>query len=151
MSAWQLRKDGDPAGLRLYERHYSARRYRDGRRRKLFVGPGQKVVLVSHDSRAVFAWRKFRDDSGQTGVNCAVFRNEGPWRSSELILDAMAIAWARWPGERLYTYVDPASVASPNPGYCFKVAGWRLCGRTKGGHGRRPQVVLEVLPPGERP
>lgn len=145
MSAWRLARDGDPVGLRLYERHYSARRYRDGRERRLFVGPGQKIVLVSHDGCAVFAWRKFRDDSGQIGVNCAVFRNEGSWRSSELITDAMAIAWARWPGERLYTYVDPASVASPNPGYCFKVAGWRFCGRTKGGHGRRPQDILEAL------
>lgn len=147
MSAWQLRKDGDPRGLALYERHYSARRYRDGRVRRLFVGPGEKVVLVSHDGRAVFAWRRFHDASGQLGVNCAVFRNEGSqWRSSDLITDADAIAWARWPDERLYTYVDPASVASPNPGYCFKIAGWRFCGRTKGGHGRPPQDILEMQP-----
>jgi hypothetical protein len=146
MSAWRLTKDGDPVGLALYERHYSARRFRDGRRRRLFVGPGQKTVLVSHDGQAVFAWRKFLDASGQLGVNCAVFRNEGRWLSSELITDAMAIAWHRWPGERLYTYVDPVSVKSPNPGYCFKVAGWRWCGRTKGGHGRRPQDILEAQP-----
>ena len=43
---------------------------------------------------------------GETGVNCAVFRNEGPVRSSELIMAADAVAWLRWPGERLYTYVD---------------------------------------------
>jgi hypothetical protein len=146
VTAWQLTKDGDPRGLRLYLRHYSARRYQDDRPRRLFVGPGEKLVLVSHDGRAVFAWRRFLDDSGQTGVNCAVFRNEGAGLSSGLITEADAIAWDRWPAERLYTYVDAASVASPNPGYCFKVAGWRWCGRTKGGHGRRPQEILEMLP-----
>src|SRR5262249_12320336 len=129
------------AGLELYERHYSARRYADGRERDLFVGPGQKTVLLTRDRDAVFAWRKFHDDSGQHGVCCAVFRNEGPLLSSELIREAMAIAWLRWPGERLYTYVDPAEVRSPNPGYCFKQAGWRTAGRTKTG-----LVILEALP-----
>lgn len=143
---WRPAKDGDPVGLAIYGRHYSARRYADGRRRRLFVGPGEKVVLVSHDGRALFAWRRFIDDSGQEGVNCAVFRNEGDALSSELILEAMAVAWRRWPGARLYTYVDPAAVASSNPGYCFLMAGWRRCGATKGGHGRRPQLVLEALP-----
>jgi hypothetical protein len=146
VSAWRLAKDGDATGLRLYERHYSARRYLDGRVRRLFVGPGEKTVLISHDGRAVFVWRRFVDRSGQRGVNCAVFRNEGAGLSSALITDADAIAWARWPGERLYTYVDAASVASPNAGYCFKMAGWRWCGRTKGGHGRRPQEILEMRP-----
>jgi hypothetical protein len=43
----------------------------------------------------------------------------------------MSIAWQRWPGERLYTYVNPRKVKSENPGYCFKVAGWTTCGTTK--------------------
>lgn len=145
--AWRRAPDGDPAGRDLYRRHYSARQYRDGRRPRLFVGPGEKEVLVTHDNGALFVWRRFQDDSGQVGVNCAVFRREsGDRRASDLIREAMAVAWGRWPGERLYTYVDPAEVASPNPGYCFKVAGWRFCGRTKGGHGRRRLDILECLP-----
>jgi len=143
---WRPAQDGDPVALGLYERHYSARQYQDGRRRRLFVGPGEKVVLVTHDGRAMFAWRRFQDESGQQGVNCAVFRNEGAGLSSDLIRDADAVAWTVWPGERLYTYVDAALVASPNPGYCFKAAGWRFCGRTKGGHGRRPLDILECRP-----
>lgn len=148
MTAWRLTRDGDPTALAIYERHYSARRYHDDRRRRLFVGPGEKLVLLSDDRRGLFVWRRFVDDSGQTGVNCAVFRNEGvAWiRSSALITEADSIAWDRWPRQRLYTYVDGASVASPNPGYCFKMAGWRWCGRTKGGHGRRPQEILEMRP-----
>jgi hypothetical protein len=139
---WMEFRDGNSAALELYERHYCARRYADGRERELFVGPGEKVVLLTRERDALFAWRKFRDDSGQQGVCCAVFRNEGSHLSSELIREAMAIAWRRWPGERLYTYVDPSEVASPNPGYCFKQAGWRTAGRTKD----RGLVILEASP-----
>jgi hypothetical protein len=49
-------------------------------------------------------------------------------------------AWNRWPDQRLYTYVNPVKV-SANPGYCFKQAGWRFCGKTKGG-----LHILEVMP-----
>ena len=143
---WRRALDGDPEGLAIYGRHYSARTYRDGRRRKLFVGPGEKLVLVSFDGLALFVWRSFRDDSGEEGINCAVFRNEGAGRSSDLIREAAAIAWSRWPGERLYTYVDASKIASTNPGYCFLAAGWSHVRWTPGGHGRRPLRVLEIFP-----
>jgi hypothetical protein len=81
----------------------------------------------------MFVWRRFIDGSGQLGINCAVFRNEGPALSSLLVRQADAIADHVWPGERHYTYVNPQSVRSTNPGYCFLAAGWRRCGRTKGG------------------
>ena len=99
---WQEYKDGNSAALALYERHYSAYRYKDGRERKLFCGPGEKLVLMTAKKDALFAWRKFIDDSGQTGVNCAVFRNESDILSSTLIEHAMRIAWRRWPFERLW-------------------------------------------------
>ena len=83
------------------------------------------MVLMTLDCDALFVWRKFIDDSGERGVNCAVFRNEGPILSSTLILEAEQLAWGRWPGERLYTYVDARKIRSTNPGYCFLMAGWR--------------------------
>lgn len=140
---WDVRKDGDPDGLALYEQHYSARRYHDGRTRRLFVGPGQKLVLVGRDLRSLFVWRRFQSDNDQHGVNCAVFRNDGSVLSSQLIRQADAVADERWPGERHYTYVSPTRVASSNPGYCFLMAGWRRCGWTKGGHGRERLLILE--------
>ena len=130
---WYAVKDGDLTVRYLANRHYSARAYRDGRRVALTVGPGEKMVLKTADGLAAFVWRKFIDDAGQAGVNCALFRNEGATRSSELILEAEQLAWSRWPGERLYTYVNPRRVKSRNPGYCFIMAGWRKCGTTKGG------------------
>ena len=67
----------------------------------------------------------------QRGVSCAVFRNEGRLRSSDLILAAMEIAWRKWGLVRLYTYVDPRRVRSSNPGYSFQAAGWRRVGVTR--------------------
>lgn len=90
MPDWWMVKDGDFSCLDMYERHYSAREYKDGRDRKLFVGPGEKIVLRTWDGYAFFVWRNFIDRSGQEGINCAVFRNEGGLLSSELIRQADA-------------------------------------------------------------
>ena len=147
---WLPIRDGDERATALYRRHYSAHRYRDGRlsdtsngNRWLIAGPGQKMLLMTVGCDALFVWRKFIDDSGQAGVNCAVFRNESNVLSSVLIAEAEGWAWQRWPGERLYTYVNSLAVQSSNPGYCFKIAGWRSCGRTKA----RNLLILEKLPP----
>jgi len=89
---WFQSRDGDPDALQLYERHYSARVYRDGRTRRLFIGPGEKLVLISPGRDALLAWRKFISHNGQTGVNCCVFRNEGLFRSSRMLKDGMRMA-----------------------------------------------------------
>jgi hypothetical protein len=133
---WVEVLDGDPSGLAIYERHYSARKAlarRRERRTKLYVGPGDKMVLLYADARALFVWRRERPEfrrDGQLGVNCAVFRNEGAGVASELILAAERPAWRRWPGERLFTFVDPAEVAGNPPGNVFLRAGWRRAGET---------------------
>jgi hypothetical protein len=148
LSTWVELKDGDPTVRAIFDRHYSRTHYRDGRRPVLFVGPGFKRVMMTPCARAIWVWRRFidacidqRTGQPQRGVNCAVFRNEGAGRSSDLILAAERIAWRDWPGDRLYTYVDPSEVASANPGYCFICAGWKRCGYTKSG-----LVVFEKLP-----
>ena len=139
-SVWNEIRDGNPTAMALFSRHYTFRR---NRKIYQFCGPGEKLVLLTTDAKALFVWRKFISDAGEDGVNCAVFRNEGSkaGRSSQLIEDAVRIAWERWPGERLYTYVDAAKVASENPGYCFLAAGWERCGTTKGG-----KLILERRP-----
>lgn len=128
---WHEAKDGDADARALFDRHYSRYRYKDGRKPKLFCGPGEKMVLLTEAADALFVWRKFRSADGQQGVNCAVFRNESSHLSSDMILDAEEIAWRRWPKARLYTYVKAEAIKSRNPGYCFKRAGWRQCGTTK--------------------
>jgi hypothetical protein len=152
---WGVVKDGDPQAFAqafaLFKRHYSYRPCRDGRRewygyrnRFQFVGPGEKMVLLSVCGDALFVWRKFLSDNGQQGVNCALFRNEGNVLSSRLIREAEALAWNRWPDQRLYTYVNPRSIRSTNPGFCFLCAGWQRCGITKW----RRLLIFEKFPTG---
>ncbi len=131
---WWLTKDGDQDCLELYERHYSCYQYRDGRQRKIFAGPGQKIVLRTEAGDAFFVWRKFIDKSGEEGINCAVFRNESTHQSSQLIHQADQIADVVWPDSRHYTYVRAEAIKSSNPGFCFIQAGWRRLKRqTLGG------------------
>lgn len=133
LGRWLLDRDGNPILRAIYERHYSSYRYRDGRKVVQFVGPGEHIVLTTSDYSALFVWRKFIDRSGQTGVNCAVFRNESSYLSSELIMEAETWARERWPGERFYTYINSKRIKSKNPGYCFLKAGWKRVGVTKKG------------------
>nr|DAQ12784.1 MAG TPA: hypothetical protein [Caudoviricetes sp.] len=128
---WWLTKDGDRSCRDLYRRHYSSRKSK--RTSNLFIGPGEVIALRTAEADAVFVWRRFIDDSGQTGVSCAIFRNEGPHLSSILIRQADAIADHVWPGLRHYTFVDPSAVRSTNPGACFRHAGWTRCGATRKG------------------
>lgn len=130
-STWIPILDGDDEARRFFDRHYSRKRYKDGREPKLFVGPGSKMVLTTPCRRALFVWRKFISGDGQQGINCAIFRNEGAGLSSFLIREADALADERWPGERHFTYVNPRKIGSSNPGYCFIQAGWQKCGVTK--------------------
>lgn len=140
---WIPVKDGNLTAFEIFKRHYT---YRKGRHpTPKITGPGQYICLVNRWATALFIWRKFIDKSGQQGINCAVFRNESEARSSWMILEAEALAWARWPGARLYTYVNARKVKSSNPGYCFKMAGWNPCGFSKKKH----LLILEKLQPSE--
>lgn len=142
---WMELKDGDDSCRSIFDRHYSRTVYADGRRPKLFVGPGEKMVLMRADGSGLFAWRRFISRDGQQGVNNSIYRKEGPELASALLLDAMALAWNRWPGERLYTYIDPAKVKPtmvrgyPVWGYCYFKAGWKFVGVSKSG-----KIILAV-------
>jgi hypothetical protein len=133
---WYPSHHADPRAIALYLRHYSAKRYADGRARRQFCAPGEKMVLLTPEADALWVWHKAKPGmrlDGLEGVSCSVFRNESPHRSSDLILEAEALAWARWPGETLFTYVAPTKVASAVPGWCFMRARWKRVGESKGG------------------
>lgn len=132
---WLSSNRCDPRAIALYFRHYSS--LKGGRKRSCytagFTGQGEDMVLLTEQCDALWAWTRqtvARMD-GQTGINCGVFRNEGPILSSELIREADDLAWERWPGEdRHFTYVNPALIASRNPGFCFLKAGYQRCGES---------------------
>ena len=130
---WVISHDMNPKAQELADRHYS--RKTPGSK-KGFIGPGEKLVLLSPTGDALFTWLRSRADyrgDKIDGVNCTIFRNEGPVLSSKLILEAEKFAHDRWPGLKLFTYVSKAKVKSQNPGWCFMKAGWKPAGENKSG------------------
>lgn len=125
---WMLRDHCDAAACALADRHYSRRRPRSGQ-----IGPpGRKLVMVTPCERAVWLthwpFAAIALD-GMDAWRCTIFRNEGAGLSSELIREAMDLTAQRWgevPRDGWITWIDTRKVASANPGYCFKQAGWRL-------------------------
>jgi hypothetical protein len=77
-------------------------------------------------------------------VNCR-FRNESPHRSSDLIRQAIAATrfyWPHVPPLGMVSFIDPAQIRRKrDPGRCYRKAGFREAGRTKGG-----LVALQLLP-----
>lgn len=151
---WLSVKRTDERAFALYREHYSAKKNAAYRRKGNFnvAGPAQTMVLITEDCAALFVWIRNTVErlDHQAGVNCSVFRNDGRgsarMSSSELIREADALAWDRWPGERHFTYVDPAEIRSvqvmgKEPGQCFLAAGWRPCGTSAEG-----KAILEILP-----
>jgi len=65
LPTWIPVKDGNQTGRELFQRHYSRYVYADGRQPQLFVGPGEKLVLLTTDACALFVWRKFISKGGQ--------------------------------------------------------------------------------------
>lgn len=135
---WQRVTKSNPIACSLADRHYSRRKIGAPQ----FMPPGQTVVLLSLDARAVWGWWRPHPDSGIKSMNgldgwtCTIFRNESEILSSELVLAAEQVLIDLNLGigpDGLLTYVWDKKVASPNPGYCFKVAGWKAVGRSKDG------------------
>jgi hypothetical protein len=143
---WYESRQNDRWAIDVYVRHYSAGKNRAAFNSLLhsgFVGPGEKIVLLTENADALFVWRKeeFGYDK-QSGINNSVFRNEGAVLSSVLIAEAVAIAWEKWPGERLFTFVNGGAVRRKRDvGRCFIRAGWSLCGTSKEG-----LLIFELVP-----
>jgi hypothetical protein len=136
----------DPEMAALADRHYSRRTL--GNRQ--FMYSGRKLVLRDVAGEVLFGWMWADDDKrmdSQSGYNCAIFRNESKRRSSDIILEAECHAFAFWGANRVFTYVDPRKVASRNPGYCFKMAGWQLERITNSGKHLLVKFPAPSLPP----
>jgi|SRR5882762_3277980 len=115
----------------LADKHYS--RQKPGTNQ--FMPPGKTMILRSAAGDIVFGWlwQQKRDDM-QAGYNCSIFRNESSRLSSEIIVEAENKVVADWGSNRGFTYVNPEGIRNKrNPGYCFKVAGWKLIGYSSSG------------------
>jgi len=122
----------DQEMLDLSANHYS----RKNLRAKKIGGPARSLLLRNTQGSVLFLWQWAQDGlrrDKQNGYNCVMFRNESERLSSEIILEAEDHIFQAWGKNRLFTYVDPTKVASSNPGYCFKQAGWRFVKKSANG------------------
>lgn len=138
-----------PTAAKLADGHYSRRTVGSPQ----FMPPGQTLVLMTPDELAVFGWWRPHPGSGIRAMNgldgwtCTIFRNTGPHLSSDLILEAERVLLDRYDcgPDGLITYVWDRKVRSVNPGYCFKIAGWRVTGRSA--DGRKTLLQKAVVMP----
>lgn len=154
MKYWLRVTKFDRIGCELADRHYSRRTPGSPQ----FMPPGQTIVLAPPTDDAIFGWWRPDPAAGITPMNgldgwtCTIFRNESPMLSSTLILDAeLAIAECQYDcgPDGLLTYVWDRKVRSANPGYCFKLAGWRAIGRSADGRKtllQKPRELAGVAP-----
>jgi hypothetical protein len=135
---WRQIGKFDGLAAAIADRHYSRRTVGSPQ----FMPPGQTVILREHGGCAVWGWWRPHPDAGITAMNgldgwtCTIFRNESPFLSSDLILDAEQALYRTGLDigpDGLLTYVWDAKVKSANPGYCFKIAGWKAVGRSADG------------------
>ena len=135
---WMRVTKFDPRAAALADRHYNRRKIGSPQ----FMPPGETVVLLWDDESAVFGWWRPHPNSGikqMNGLNgwtCTIFRSESPCLSSGMILEAedflKGLHVSIGP-DGLLTYVWDKKVKSCNPGYCFKMAGWKVIGRSADG------------------
>lgn len=134
---WALSHRFDPRALPLADRHYNRRKVGSPQ----FVPPGRNVVFLTPEADALWtsSWpfaEYVRHAWPGAWVN-SLFRNESDHLSSDLITEAVAATLAVWPtppGQGFVTFVDASKVRRKrDPGRCYRKAGWKHVGFTKGG------------------
>ena len=131
---WSESHRFDPLALPMAGRHYNRQKIGSPQ----FVPPGRCVVLRCDRALWVTSWpfaEFVRHRWAGAWVN-SLFRNEGAGLSSELITEAIAATRWYWdpPDLGLITFVDAKKVRHKrDPGRCYKRAGFRFVGFTKGG------------------
>lgn len=145
MTQWMLSHRADPRARVIADRHYNRQKIGTPQ----FVPPGRCVVLLTDtlDALWVSSWpfSEYVRHAWAGAWVCSAFRNESARLSSELIREAVAITRFVWPDVPplgMVTFVDPTKVRRKRDyGRCYRRAGWRVCGATKGG-----LVALQLLP-----
>ena len=127
-SPWQRIKKSDPAAVALANEHYSRRAF--GKQGGQLGPPGRLICLATAARDAVWVshwpYAHLALD-GLDAFRCTMFRNTSQYLSSELIRQAREITCAVWgPAPLWLTWIAPELIRSSNPGYCFKMDGWKV-------------------------
>ena len=136
MNPWRPSDRFDPRALPLADAHYNRRKVGSPQ----FVPPGRCVVLLTANARALWvtSWpfaEYVRHAWPGAWVNSLFRREDGPI-ASELIAAAVATTRAIWepPALGVVSFVDASQTRHKrDPGRCYRKAGWKHVGFTKGG------------------
>lgn len=150
MNPWRASDRAEPAALRLADRHYNRQKVGTPQ----YVPPGRCLCFLTHNADALWvtSWpfaEYVRHEWPGAWVN-SLFRNEGPTLSSELIAAAVAATRATWepPALGIVSFVDAAKTRRKrDPGRCYRRAGWKHVGFTKGGLWAFQQLPFEMPAP----
>lgn len=142
---WRVSHRFDKAALPLADRHYNRQKIGSPQ----FVPPGRCLVLLSTDCKALWvtSWpfaQYVKHAWAGAWVN-SMFRNEGQQLSSHLILAAVQhtrFQWPEIPDLGMITFINRDKVRKKRDfGRCYRKAGFRVTGETKGG-----LLALQLLP-----
>lgn len=150
MTSWRLSDRFDARALPLADAHYNRRKVGSPQ----FVPPGRCLVLLTEDAGALwvssFPFAQYvRHQWAGAWVNSLFRRERGPV-ASELIAQAVAVTRAYWdpPELGIVSFVDAGKVKHKrDPGRCYRRAGWRHVGFTKGGLWVFQQLPYEMPAP----
>lgn len=133
---WLISNRADPEARKLADLHYNRQKVGAPQ----FVPPGRCIVLKTACRRAVWvtSWpfaEYVQHEWAGAWVN-SLFRSEGAGLSSELIREAVAATRAIWtpPELGMVSFVDADKTRRKrDPGRCYRRAGFRHVGFTRGG------------------
>lgn len=143
---WTLSHRADPRCCKLADRHYSRQKIGSPQ----FVPPGRCMVLYAETESGQAVWvtswpfAEYVKHAWAGAWVCSIFRNERAGLASDMVREAVAATRAFFgepPPLGMITFVKPAAVQSPNPGYCFKKSGFKTAGAAKDG-----KPCLQLLP-----
>jgi hypothetical protein len=141
---WVQSHRADADVVPLADRHYNRQKIGSPQ----FAPPGRCLVLKTAAADAFwitsYPFAEYVKHAWAGAWVCSAFRNESEYRSSELIREAVAVSRFKWetPALGMVTFVNADKVRRKrDPGRCFLRAGFRPCGKTKGG-----LLAFQMLP-----
>lgn len=145
MTWWVRSHRADPEVVPLADRHYNRQKIGAPQ----FAPPGRCVVFKTEmlDAFWITSWpfAQYVKHAWAGAWVCSAFRNESTLLSSELIWQAVACTRSIYgdaPELGMITFVDTKKTRRKrDPGRCYRKAGFRVVGKTKGG-----LVTLQLLP-----
>ena len=141
---WRLSHRCDTRARLLADRHYNRQHVGAAN----FVPPGRCVVFYAKESTGEAFWvtswpfAEYVRHAWGGAWMCSAFRNEGAGRASDLIRDAIACTrylMGEPPEQGVVTFIDTSKVKPiyvrgvATWGRTYRLAGFDLCGETKGG------------------